>query len=219
MNIKSMLGAGLLLLLPLAQANALLLQNWNDVDLDASGDQIEVGIGTYQGKSFFSMQWQAGADNELGALGIDTIFYNYELLPGTGGTGDLLYVFDDSLGGNDVTGDWKTNFGGATSGGGFGEFTSLKSLDGGGTDGVGPNTLYFVLDGLVDFIGNGDPTNSTFAAHVRYGDDCSGWVSDGNTESQSSGSCGSTSVPEPGVIGLLAIGLLGIGIARRRTNI
>lgn len=215
MNIKSMLGAGLLLLLPLAQANALLLQNWNDVDLDASGDQIEVGIGTYQEKSYFSMQWQAGADNELGALGIDTVFYNYELLFGTG---DLLYVFDDFLGGNDVTGDWKTNFGGATSGGGFGKFSSDKSLDGGGTDGVSPNSLFFVLDGAVNFLTNGDPTNSTFAAHVRYGDDCSGWVSDGNTESQSSGSCGSTSVPEPGVIGLLAIGLLGLGVARRRTK-
>jgi len=215
MNFKSMLGAGLLLLLPLAQANALLLQTWNDVDLDASGDQIEVGIGEYQEKSYFSMQWQAGADNELGALGIDTVFYNYELLFGSG---NLLYVFDDFLGGNDITGDWKVNFGGANSGGGFGEFTSLKSLDGGGTDGVSPNTLYFVLDGAVNFIGNGDPTNSTFAAHVRYEDDCSGWVSDGNTQSQDSGSCGSTTVPEPGVIGLLAIGLLGMGVARRRTK-
>lgn len=196
------------------QANALVLENWNDVDLDASGDFITVNTGTVDGNDWFSMQWQAGAGNTLGALGIDTVFYNFT--SDFDSTGDVLSVWEGSIGGTDVTGDWSLNFGGDTGGGGFGELSSSKNLDAGGTSGIDPGILFFVLNGDVDFINNGDPTFATFSAHVRYEEDCSGWVSDGNTLSTDSGSCGRTTVPEPGVLALLAIGLLGLALRSRK---
>ena len=74
--------------------------------------------------------------------------------------------------------------------------------------------LYFLLNGDVTFATNTD--GGTFAAHVRYFENCSGWVSDGPSDPTDSGNCGgSTTVPEPGIIGLLAIGLLGVAGVRR----
>ena len=78
MKIKSLLGTLLILLLPLGQAQAIVLNNWNDVDLDASGDSIEIEIGKIDGDTFFAMKWGAGADNELSAIGIDQVYYNCE---------------------------------------------------------------------------------------------------------------------------------------------
>ena len=74
--------------------------------------------------------------------------------------------------------------------------------------------LFFVLNGSVIFEDNGAPNFSTFAAHVRYDQDCSGWASDGDTTSTTSGSCGAT-VPEPSIVWLLGSGLLMIGFVRR----
>jgi len=211
------------LLLASAQSNAT-LTNWNDIDLNASGDFIAMDYGTINGDTWFSMQWNAGVDNSLGALGIDTVFYNCEgcdSLSNTQGDdalnfGGVKAVWENGIGGTgtDVTSSWTTNYAGQTSGGGFGSFFSRKDLDPASHSGVAPDTLFFVLNDHVTFVGNDN--GSTFAAHVRYEENCSGWVSDGTTNAQDSGSCGSTSVPEPSSFLLMSIALLGMVIKSRR---
>ena len=214
--------AGIALLLPFGQANALMLDNWNDTDLDASGDYIDVVFGDTGTYDWFSVQWVAGADNELQALGIDTIFYNCDGCTlsnqkddDTATFGGVFEVYTGATAGaltNDITGDWETNFGGEEGGGGFGSFTSRKNQEGGGTDGI-TNWITFLLidDGLLPFVTNGQ--GATMDAHVRYEEDCSGWASDGTSKEQTSGSCGTA--PEPTPLVLLAMGLAVIGLGRR----
>jgi hypothetical protein len=204
----------LVLLLPLGQAQAIVLNNWNDADLNASGDVIDIKIGKIDGDSFFAMKWRAGTDNTLSAIGIDQVYYNCEgcgftSRPGddAGTPGGVKAVWEGAIGGDDVTSKWQTNKGGETAGGGFGDFNSRKNQNGGTRAGV-DDWLIFVLNGMVDFTGP-----PTFAAHVRYEEDCSGWVSDGATKESESGSCGA-SIPEPATAWLIGLGLGLIGFAR-----
>ena len=227
MNIQKFLTKLLLIVsfaLPASQASALMLDSWNDSDLDASGDYIDVTFGTLSGDSWFSMQWVAGVDNGLQALGLDTVFYNCTACgefsnkkgDDTGTLGGVIGVFTGAAAGTlttDITADWTTNFGGTEGGGGFGSFTSRKSHDGGGTDGIS-NFLTFVLNGdVLSFDPNSN--GATMDVHVRYEEDCSGWASDGTSSSTSSGSCGGD-VPEPTPLLLVSLGLIAIGIGRSK---
>jgi len=221
MTMKSILGTALILLLPLGQAHAIVLNNWNDVDLDASGDYIEIkidkiGDGAGGMDTYFAMKWRAGADNALTALGIDKVYYNCKDCSFTNkkdddatSYGGVKAVWEGAIGGDDVTADWDTNKGDVSAGGGFGEFNSRKNQNGGIRAGI-DDWLIFVLNGTVEFTGP-----PTFAAHVRYEEDCSGWVSDGTTKEEDSGSCG-VSIPAPATAWLIGLGLGLVGFARRK---
>jgi len=189
-------------IIPFSQVNALVLDTWNDTDLNASGDNIGVTFGS----NWFSMQWLAGSSNGLQALGIDTVFYNSSVT--------VSKVFIGSTAGaqtTDVTSDWSLNFGGTNGGGGFGNFLSKKNLEGGGSEGIS-NFITFLLNGSSTLAANAN--GATMDVHVRYEQNCSGWVSDGTTDSSDSGSCGGA-VPEPTPLVLLAIGLGLLGISRK----
>lgn len=186
------------------------LDTWSESNIQGSGDIVQVVIGENGGNTTLTFQWQeADAGDDLWtAIGMDTIYYNAEAL--------VLMALDQ--GGNDVTSDWNLNFGGMNAAG-FGSFLSRQNLDGGGTGGIDPESVTLVLDGIVELEPNSNGAN--FAVHIRYGDDCSGWVSDGRFRggATDSGTCGSTQVPEPGTLALFGIGLAAIGLSRRRKTL
>jgi len=84
-----------------------------------------------------------------------------------------------------------------------------------------PSSVTFFVSGLSEsaFVFNSEGWLSV--AHVQgISPDCSGWVGDyigeGGIAPSNTGACGSNSVPEPGTLGLLGLGLAGIGAAVRR---
>jgi hypothetical protein len=84
-----------------------------------------------------------------------------------------------------------------------------------------PTSITFFVAGLTEsnFVYNSDAWISV--AHVQgIQPNCSAWVGayrgEGGIAPSNDGSCQSTSVPEPGTLGLLGLGLAGMGIGLRR---
>jgi hypothetical protein len=201
---------------PFGAANALRLDVWNVDELEASDDYVDLQFGSYQGNTTLSIQWMGGADDSSGALGIDKFFIN-----NASSSLAVVNVFRGSiLAGNDVSSAWLPTGGGTNAGGGFGGFTE-KVAEPAGRGGIG-EALIFVLNGSYtasSFAANA--RGATFAAHLRYGNGCSGWVADGGRSggSGSDAACGGVAaVPEPSAALVFAVGAVLVGGSMRRAR-
>ena len=208
-------------------ASAVTLDNWGNAELEASSDTVEVTISVVSGNTVFSVIWVDGGGTGPDGIGIDFFSYNIVGPIGDGDVdpgefGSIFSVFTNSV---DVTANWTTLNDDNLVQDGFGAFNSGTNHDPSGPDGIS-HALVFTLMGTVTLTPNAE--GGTLVAHVRYGLDCSGWVSDGthkdagNLESISdcdqngNGEDPPNGVPEPGTLLIFGAGLLGLAYLRRR---
>ncbi len=183
------------------QALTFTLNNWNDPVLDASSDAVNVDVSTVDGFTQLAVYWFDG-NSGLTAIGIDQFAYH-------GVTATVSFAPES----------WTSpppsegfTYGGVQNMDGFGSFYA-KGADPGGTLGTSfANRIIFTLNSDVTSLFTSD---TQFAAHVRYGDGCSGFVSGRTAEGNATSSCGS-SVPEPTSLLFLGVALAAIGIWRRK---
>lgn len=173
-----------------AHAALFTLNNWNDPFLDLSTDSVTVDVTTVGSNTQLIVTWVAG-NSGLTAIGIDQFFYDSNTTCCS--TAPASWTAPPPSEGFDSTGVFTAD--------GFGTFETRGASPGGTL-----LTITFVLNGLASTLDSA----SDFAVHVRYGNDCSGFVS-GRTDGTDGGTSPCGVVPEPGTLLLLGSGLLGLG--------
>lgn len=173
------------------------LTNWNDPVLDASTDKVTVNVTTSSGVTTLVFTWVSG-NSGLTAIGMDKIGYDSTVGCCAAGTTAGWGPFDS----DGIPPSHNMD--------GFGSFLSV-----GAKPAANDLAITLVLAGNASAALNGA---EDFAVHVRYGNDCSGFVSGRTTSTDSDGTspCGSTQVPEPTSLILLGSGLAGLGLWGRK---
>lgn len=173
----------------MADHDSTTLTNFNTIEFN--GSFVTVSMHQEGGQTFLTFTWFPGTSGLVLDKGLSSIGWSADLQAISAPTG---YAFSGS-GNMD----------------GFGSFETRYSQE---TGNSGYNEVTFVFAGLHDLADFGD-----FAVHVQIGGDCSGWMSTRtHNEPGSSSGCTTTTVPEPGSMGLLAWGMLGLAgvVVRRR---
>lgn len=158
------------------------------VTLCVSGNTVTLG----------GVSWTGGASN-LAYVGLDEIQWQQ----------NVTITSAIPAGGPPSSKDWVSNTVSPGAGGpsGFGSFLWASSSPGAQTQ---PGQQWI-------FSGNQSTNPADYMVHIRFGPtSCSGWVSGASysgTLDPGTG-CGGTSVPEPGTMSLLGLGLLGLAIRR-----
>lgn len=145
-----------------------------------------------------SVQYVAGSAPVANTvLGIDKIYYNLANTVSSGPAG------------------WNFNVPGPRADS-FGEFLSNKNSNPSGTDGISSPIVFTLSDFTLPIAANGN--GATTAVHIRFSNDCSGWVSDGTAGSEPNLNCSAppAPVPELNPLILVSAGLLGLMLLARR---
>jgi len=157
-----------LLMVGTASAETFLLTNANEPYFQGK-IQIQVNVDEANGK--ISVQYLSDDVPET-PLGIDTFYYNLD------GSDTGLYRISNVMeGSTDATAAWNKNFDGTTADG-FGKFLSRQSLNSGGDGGISDPIVFTLFNSFTGI----DPNTygHRVAIHIRFSDDKSTWVTDGN---------------------------------------